>query len=412
PEHLGEVAKLTRVAASIFRGQTALSWGALVSARENDGPSSGAAGLLLNASRSLFPLSAGSFSLLLSSLVHNQDTADIAHAILAGLDRNDEDLDYDDGGGVDSGNNRYVAMLSARGPKESRLWAKWSTGSRREEDDHDDDDGVVSAGSSVVVTQAFAVTDTGMTVPRGTVCSVVEGVDERGNIHVKFPHRQPPWVALVGRLYATLAELQGMGGRFSEASAVSVAERLSDAQAVVGLMNSVFRHSECGPLRAETVLRSCAAQDWLVAGGFEHLARLLKESRRTLEGELRTGRCYADPYAKAELDDAGGAAALLSAFQAEGNPLPINDGSSCFAAQLPRILVGILRHLLPLVAAHPPQRSTAAETLLPGVDPFSPPAPGGCEAVLGASLYGLAAATVELLGTLAAYGAAAELRAV
>lgn len=43
-----------------------------MSARENDGPSSGAAGLLLNASRSLFPLSAGSFSLLLSSLVHNQ----------------------------------------------------------------------------------------------------------------------------------------------------------------------------------------------------------------------------------------------------------------------------------------------------------------------------------------------------
>lgn len=41
---------------------------------------------------------------------------------------------------------------------------------------------------------------------------------------------------------------------------MSVAERLSDAQAVVGLMNSVFRHSECGPLRAETVLRSCAAQ--------------------------------------------------------------------------------------------------------------------------------------------------------
>lgn len=64
------------------------------------------------------------------------------------------------------------------------------------------------------------------------------------------------------------------------------------------------------------------------------------------------------------------------------------------------------------MAAHPPQRSTAAETLLPGVDPFSPPAPGGCEAVLGASLYGLAAATVELLGTLAAHGAAAELRAV
>lgn len=84
-------------------------------------------------------------------------------------------------------------------------------GGRQEENDHDgNDDEVVSAGSSVVVTQAFVVTDTGMTVPRGTLCSVVEGVDERGNIHVKFPHRQPPWVALVGRLYATLAELQVM----------------------------------------------------------------------------------------------------------------------------------------------------------------------------------------------------------
>lgn len=41
---------------------------------------------------------------------------------------------------------------------------------------------------------------------------------------------------------------------------MTVAERLADAQAVVVLMNSIFRHSECGPLRAETVLRSCAAQ--------------------------------------------------------------------------------------------------------------------------------------------------------
>lgn len=62
-----------------------------------------------------------------SALPARQDTADIAHAILAGLDCNDEDLDYDDDDGVDSGNNRYVAMLSATGPKERRLWAKWST---------------------------------------------------------------------------------------------------------------------------------------------------------------------------------------------------------------------------------------------------------------------------------------------
>ena len=39
-----------------------------------------------------------------------------------------------------------------------------------------------------------------------------------------------------------------------------MAERVSDAKAVVDLMNSIFRHSECGPLRAETVLRSCRAQ--------------------------------------------------------------------------------------------------------------------------------------------------------
>lgn len=50
-----------------------LSWGALISARRRDaGPTNGAAGLLLNASRSLFPLSVGSFARLLSSLVHSQ----------------------------------------------------------------------------------------------------------------------------------------------------------------------------------------------------------------------------------------------------------------------------------------------------------------------------------------------------
>lgn len=55
------------------RGQTVLSWGALMSARRRDsGPTNGAAGLLLNASRSLFPLSVGSFARLLSSLVHSQ----------------------------------------------------------------------------------------------------------------------------------------------------------------------------------------------------------------------------------------------------------------------------------------------------------------------------------------------------
>lgn len=49
-----------------------LSWGALVAARENQGPTSGAAGLLLGASRGLFPLSVGSYTRLLASLVHSQ----------------------------------------------------------------------------------------------------------------------------------------------------------------------------------------------------------------------------------------------------------------------------------------------------------------------------------------------------
>ena len=56
----------------LYRGQTELSWGALMSFRENAGPTSGAAELLLHASRSLLPLSMGSFARLLSSLVHSQ----------------------------------------------------------------------------------------------------------------------------------------------------------------------------------------------------------------------------------------------------------------------------------------------------------------------------------------------------
>lgn len=63
--------------------------------------------------------------------------------------------------------------------------------------------------------------------------------------------------------------VQGLGVRFSEASAVSLAKRVADTQAVVELMNNVFRHSECGPLRAETVLRSCRAQVCVCV--FEHV---------------------------------------------------------------------------------------------------------------------------------------------
>lgn len=49
-------------------------------AHENAGPTSGAAGLLLNASRSLFPLSVGSFGRLLSSMVHSQVGTYLKHA--------------------------------------------------------------------------------------------------------------------------------------------------------------------------------------------------------------------------------------------------------------------------------------------------------------------------------------------
>lgn len=41
---------------------------------------------------------------------------------------------------------------------------------------------------------------------------------------------------------------------------MSLSKRVTDTQAVVELMNSVFRHSESGPLRAEAVLRNCRAQ--------------------------------------------------------------------------------------------------------------------------------------------------------
>lgn len=49
-----------------------LSWGALAAWRQGCGTEAGTAGLLLNAARSLFPLSVGSYARLLSSLIHTQ----------------------------------------------------------------------------------------------------------------------------------------------------------------------------------------------------------------------------------------------------------------------------------------------------------------------------------------------------
>lgn len=60
----------------------------------------------------------------------DQDTADITHAILAGLDHSDEDLDHD---GDDEGyeavsGNRYVAVLAGGGGSAGgQLWRKRST---------------------------------------------------------------------------------------------------------------------------------------------------------------------------------------------------------------------------------------------------------------------------------------------
>lgn len=131
---------------------------------------------------------------------------------------------------------------------------------------------------------------------------------------------------------------------------------------------------------------------------------------------------------QAELESAGGADALITAFQGLGDPLPLEDGSDCFAAQLPRVLVRILRALLPLVTAHPPPQRPNQSPLAPhgngsggagdatalaaATAAMAAAAAAEAESALGESFYGLAAAVVELLATLAAHGAAAELNAV
>lgn len=111
---------------------------------------------------------------------------------------------------------------------------------------------------------------------------------------------------------------------------------------------------------------------------------------------------------------------MVDAFQSLGDPLPLEDGSDCFAAQLPRVLIRILRALLPLVAAHPPSRQQTPRYAM------QTPTGSGVERVaaatavtavraeerLGESLYDLSASTLELLATLGAHGSAAEVRAV
>lgn len=126
---------------------------------------------------------------------------------------------------------------------------------------------------------------------------------------------------------------------------------------------------------------------------------------------------------------------MLRAFHASGDPLPLNDGSDCFAAQLPRILLRMLRALLPLVASAPPRPSThTGQPQHPSYSHMTPPlvatnvttlenfgvgvngsaamgtgVASAAEAGFSESLYALSASTVSLLGTLAGQGAAVDI---
>lgn len=126
---------------------------------------------------------------------------------------------------------------------------------------------------------------------------------------------------------------------------------------------------------------------------------------------------------------------MLRAFHASGDPLPLNDGSDCFAAQLPRILLRMLRALLPLVASSPPRPSThPGQPQHPTYSHMTPPlvatnvttlgnfhgdvsgsaamgsgVASAAEAEFSESLYALSASTVSLLGTLVGQGAAVDI---
>lgn len=124
------------------------------------------------------------------------------------------------------------------------------------------------------------------------------------------------------------------------------------------------------------------------------------------------------------MESAGGEDAIIAAFQASGDPLPLKDCWDCFAAQLPRILLRMLRACLPLVASNPPRPSThhfnnqAPPTLQPVMYVENLALTGGANSGNGTgvdvgrafseALYALSASTVDLLGTLAGHGAAID----
>lgn len=169
---------------------------------------------------------------------HVQDTADIAHAILAGIDEDEDEEDENGDGYIVSGRcaangagsaqpgetHRYVAILRAKRHESDRVWKKVEEADEAFSGRGDGGwDHIVSSGASVVVTRSFAVMDTGMRVRAGTVCDVIKGNDEEGvqdeeakqaggagseYIYVRFSHPQPPWAVLVGRLDGMSTELQ------------------------------------------------------------------------------------------------------------------------------------------------------------------------------------------------------------
>lgn len=169
---------------------------------------------------------------LLRDKIDPQETADMAHAILAGLDDDDGQGGDDDESmtlslSSQAGYNayRYVAILKAGGEggraSDDLVWSE-SAHSLRTRDRGRGDTvpaGSVPTGAAVTVNRSFVVMDTGMTVRADTECDVIQGNEEQwdeggdsttppSHIYVRFSHPEPPWAVLVGRLDGMSTELQ------------------------------------------------------------------------------------------------------------------------------------------------------------------------------------------------------------